>query len=245
MKELLQLPDGSKLAYIRRQGRSPGVVFLGGFMADMNGTKASYLDEFCQKQGQAFLRFDYHGHGESTGEWVDCNIGLWKQDAITMLDSLTEGPQILVGSSMGGWIMLLAAMARPERVKAIIGVAPAPDFIKPLVWDRLTPMQKAEVENKGICYIPSPFQDKPYPITKNLIDDSYQHEVLGGPIPIHCPVRLLHGVKDVEVPSSLSIKLMENIISEDVRVTLLKNGDHRLNSEAQLKLLGDTLLEFL
>ncbi len=245
MKQTLKLDDGSSLAYVQRPGHTPGIVFLGGFMADMNGTKATYLDEYCQKRGQAFLRFDYYGHGESSGELIDSNIGRWKQNVLSILDNLTQGPQILVGSSMGGWLMLLAALARPGQVKALVGIAPAPDFMKPLVWDRLTAPQREEIESKGVCFVPSPFQEKPYPITKSMIEEARQHEVLGAPIAIHCPVRLLHGIQDVEVPSSFSVQLMENLISEDVRLTLIKNGDHRLNGEAHLKLLSDTLSEFL
>lgn len=243
MKQQLHLPDGSSLAYVQRKGRLPGVVFLGGFMADMNGTKATYLDEFCQEKGQTFIRFDYFGHGESSGQLIDSTIGRWKQDVLAILDNLTEGPQILVGSSMGGWLMLLAARERPKQVKALLGIAPAPDFIKPLVWDRLTSIQREEIETKGVCYVPSPFQAKPYPISRVMIEEGRQHELLGAPIAIDCPVRLLHGIKDIEVPYSFSEKLMEDLVSEDVRLNLIKNGDHRLNSEDHLKLLGHTLLE--
>jgi len=243
MEQLLHLPDGSTLAYVQRKGRLPGVVFLGGFMADMNGTKATYLDEFCQQTGQAFIRFDYFGHGASSGQLINSTIGRWKQDVLAILDNLTEGPQILVGSSMGGWIMLLAAKERPKQVKALLGIAPAPDFIKPLVWDRLTPIQREEIENKGVCYIHSPFQAKPYPISRSMIEEGRQHELLGAPIAIDCAVRLLHGLKDIEVPCSFSERLMKDLVAEDVRLTLIKNGDHRLNSAAHLKLLGNTLLE--
>lgn len=245
LKQILTLPNGANLAYIQNPGRLPGIVFLGGFMADMNGTKASYLDRFCQEQNRAFLRFDYFGHGASEGDVINGSIGRWKQDVIDVLDQLTEGPQILVGSSMGGWLMFLAALARPLKIKALVGIAPAPDFLKPLVWDRLTLAQQAEVMQQGVCYVPSPFQDRPYPISKLLIEEGKQHEILNGstPIPIHCPVRLLHGVKDIEVPYTLSLKLMENLASEDIRVTLIKDGDHRLNSEAQLKVLSDAILE--
>lgn len=244
MKQLLHLSDGSSLAYVKRSGRLPGVIFLGGFMADMNGTKATFLDEYCQQRGQAFIRFDYLGHGESSGELIHCNMSRFKNDVLSVLDQLTTGPQILVGSSMGGWLMLLAAKERLERIKALLGIAPAPDFIRPLVWDRLTPAQREEIETKGICYVPSPFQEKPYPITKNLIEDGDKHSILTAAIPIDCPIRLLHGVKDIEVPYALSLKIMENVVSEDVRVTLVKNGDHRLNSVEHLKLLSDTLSEF-
>lgn len=243
MKQLT-LPDGSTLAYVQRPGRSPGVVFLGGFMADMNGTKATYLDEFCQQQGQAILRFDYFGHGQSSGQLIDSTVGRWKQDVLAVLDNLAKGPQIIVGSSMGGWLMLLAAKERPEQVKALVGIAPAPDFIRPLVWDRVTSIQREEITTKGVTYIASPFQEKPYPITKHMIEEGQQHELLAAPIAINCPVRLLHGVKDIEVPSSFSLQLMDKLMSEDVRLTLIKDGDHRLNSAAHLKLLSNTLSEF-
>lgn len=244
MKKILELSDGSQLAYVQHAGRLPGVVFLGGFMADMGGTKAQFLDNFCRQRGQAFLRFDYFGHGESSGSLIDGSIGRWKKDVISVLESLTEGPQIVVGSSMGGWLMLLAALDKPEKVKALVGIASAPDFVKPLVWDRLDPQQRQDIETKGVSYIPSPFQEKPYPITKQLIEDGQKHELLSAAIPIHCPVRLLHGLQDKEVPCSFSIKMMENIASNDVRLTLLKGGDHRLNSEEYLNLLGSTVAEF-
>lgn len=243
-KQTYPLPDGSTLAYTFHPGRSPGVIFLAGFMADMGGTKATFLQNFCERRGQSYLRFDYFGHGVSSGQLIEGSIGRWKKDVISVIDHLTTGPQILVGSSMGGWLMVLAALERSERIKALVGVASAPDFVKALIFDRLTPDQQKEIETKGVCYVPSPFYGQVYPITKLLIEESRQYEILGKPIALSCPVRLIHGVQDEEVPCSYSIRLMESLVSEDVRVTLIKKGDHRLNEESQLQLLANTLSEF-
>jgi len=247
MKKILELPDGSSLTYSYREGRHPGVLFLGGFMSDMTGTKASFLDDFCKKQGLAYCRFDYFGHGASSGDFLDGTITRWKNDAIAIVDSVVQGPQIVVGSSMGGWLMLLLAQERPERIRALIGIAAAPDFVKPLVWDQLTVKQKEEIERLGVSYIPAQHQEKPYPITKKFIEDGQKNEVLTGSkiLNIKCPVRLLHGVQDKEVPYSYSLKLMNCLASDDVRLTLIKEGDHRLNSEEYLQLFGNTILEFV
>lgn len=244
MKQALKLSDGSNLAYSFREGRAPGVLFLGGFMSDMTGTKASFLDEFCKQHGQAYLRFDYFGHGQSSGDFLDGTITRWKNDAIEIIDKLTTGPQIVVGSSMGGWIMLLLAKERPERIKALIGVAAAPDFVKTLVWDQLTAKQQEEVNTLGVSYIPVQYQEKPCPITKKFIEDGPKNNVFGSELNIECPVRLLHGMQDKEVPYSYSLNLIKCLTSKDARLNLLKEGDHRLNSEEYLQLMGKTIAEF-
>jgi pimeloyl-ACP methyl ester carboxylesterase len=237
----LARPDGATIAYHRLAGTRPGIVFLGGFRSDMTGTKALYLEEYCRRRGRAYLRFDYFGHGASLGDFALGTIGRWCDDAIAVLDSLTEGKQILVGSSMSGWIMLLAALARPERIAALVGIAGAPDFTEELLWTRLTPAQRREINERGQVVLPSEFDPAGYLYTRALIEDGRNHLLLGKPIPIDVPVRLLHGMRDNSVPWRLSLALAERLASRDVAVTLLKDGDHRLSTPGDLALLARTL----
>jgi len=234
---ILTREDGATIAYHRMAGNAPGVVFLGGFMSDMTGTKATALDAFCRARGQAFLRFDYFGHGRSSGEFSEATVGRWKDDALCVLDNLTAGPQVLVGSSLGGWIMLLVARDRPARVKALIGIAAAPDATEDLMWNRFAPELQAAILRDGQARIPSAYGAEGYLITRKLIEDGRQHLILGKPIPVSCPVRLLHGMRDADVPYRVSIELAEKLQSEDVRVTLVKDGDHRLSRGQDLALL--------
>src|SRR5690348_11986124 len=193
---ILACEDGATIAYHRRTGRSPGIIFLGGFMSDMTGTKARTLDAFCIARGQAYLRFDYFGHGASSGAFKDATVGRWKDDAIAVLDALTEGPQVLVGSSIGGWIMLLAALARPERVQALVGIAAAPDATEDLMWAELTAEQRATMLRDGFLRLPSAYSPEGYIYTRALIEDGRRHLVMRSPIPLACQVRLLHGMRD-------------------------------------------------
>lgn len=219
----------------------PGIVFLGGFRSDMTGTKALFLEDYCRRRGRAYVRFDYFGHGRSSGDFVLGTIGRWREDAIAVIDSLTKGPQILVGSSMGGWIMLLAALARGERIAALFGIAPAPDFTQELLPARLTPEQHRTLEEEGAVVLPSDYDPAGYPYTRALIEDGRRHLLLGAPIPLDKPVRLLHGMHDESVPWQLSLRLAERLASRDVVVTLVKDGDHRLSTEADLARLAWTL----
>jgi pimeloyl-ACP methyl ester carboxylesterase len=233
------------IAYRRRPGKRPTVVFLGGFKSDMAGSKASALDAFCAARGQAFLRFDYQGHGESGGRFEDGTVGAWTADALAALDTLTEGELVLVGSSMGGWIMLNVALARPDRVKALIGIAAAPDFTEDLIWQQMEEPARMVLETEGVIYETSSYGDDPYAITKALIDDGRKHLKLREAIPFAGPVRLLHGQRDPDVPWERSLMLAEKLASDDVRVLLVKDGDHRLAREADLALLTTTLAELL
>ena len=233
--------DGETVAYRHRPGRSPGVVFLGGFMSDMNGTKAEALDRFCAARGQCFLRFDYFGHGASSGEFKDATVGRWKEDALAVLDELTEGPQVLVGSSLGGWIMLLVALARPERVSALVGIAAAPDATEDLMWAELNEEQRVTMLRDGFLRLPSAYSPEGYIYTRALIEEGRRHLVMRAPIPLVCPVRLLHGMGDPDVPWRTSLALAEKLQSRDVTVTWVKDGDHRLSTDDNLMLLMRTL----
>ncbi|HEX3535159.1 MAG TPA: alpha/beta hydrolase [Stellaceae bacterium] len=241
----LARPDGATIAYRRSPGATPGIVFLGGFRSDMTGTKALFLEEYCRQRGRAFVRFDYFGHGASSGDFALGTIGRWRDDAIAVLDSLTEGPQILVGSSMGGWIMLLAALARPQRIAALVGIAAAPDFTADLLRARLSAEQRRELEQDGSVMLPSDYDPAGYLYTKALIDDGNRHLLLRAPIRLAVPVRLLHGLPDASVPWQTSLRLAERLIGWDVTVTLVKDGDHRLSSEVDLARLARTLDELV
>lgn len=205
-------------------------------MSDMTGTKATTLEAHCRGQGRAFLRFDYQGHGQSSGRFEDGTIGLWAADAIEALDRLTEGPQILIGSSMGGWIMLLVALARPRRVAGLIGIAAAPDFVVPM-WEGFSPDIRRQIEQEGVYRAPSQYSPTPYAITKALIEDGRTRLLLDRPLALDCPVRLLHGMKDPDVPWETSIRLSAALISADVETILVKEGDHRLSRPEDLERL--------
>jgi pimeloyl-ACP methyl ester carboxylesterase len=239
--EILARPDGATIAYRRLEGPAPGIVFLGGYRSDMTGTKALVLNDYCRQRGRAYLRFDYFGHGASSGDFALGTVGRWRDDAIAVIDSLTKGPQILVGSSMSGWIMLLAALARPERVAALVGIAGAPDFTEELLWPRLTSAQREILMNEGRLVLPSDYDPAGYLYTRALVEDGRRHLLLGRPIPLDMPVRLLHGMRDESVPWRLSLRLAERLTSRDVVVTLVKDGDHRLSTLADLALLARTL----
>lgn len=241
----LMRPDGTSIAYHRTAGKSPGVVFMGGFMSDMTGTKAVALEAWAKARGQACLRFDYRGHGASSGRFQDHTIGDWATDAGLAFDQLTEGPQIVVGSSMGGWIALLTARTRPERVAALATIACAADFTEDLLLEVLKPQERERLMQDGLVRLASDYGGEPYIITKALIEEGRNHLLLGAPIPIGCPVRLLHGMRDADVPWQRSLKVADKLESDDVRTILVKDGDHRLSRDQDLKLLTDTLEELL
>lgn len=232
--------DGVTLAWVRTPGRGPTTVFLPGFRSDMTGAKAMLTEAFCTEHGTACLRLDYSGHGASGGAFTDGTIGRWADDALTLIDHLTEGPLVLVGSSMGGWIALLAALARPARMAGLIGIAAAPDFTEDLMWQAMMPDERARLERDGVLYRPSLYGD-PTPITAALIADGRTRLLLGRPIPLECPARLLHGQRDPDVPWRTALRLAERLESENVQVTLIKHGDHRLSRPSDLALLRRSL----
>jgi pimeloyl-ACP methyl ester carboxylesterase len=236
---------GVSIAYHSTPGKSPGVMFCGGFMSDMTGGKALALEAFCRARGQAFVRFDYAGHGQSSGRFEDGTIGGWTEDALAVLDRVGQGPQVIVGSSMGGWVAINLALARPDRLKALVGIAAAPDFTEDLIWHDLPPEAKMMLETDGVVYERSEYDDKPYPITMNLIHEARDHLRLRGEIAIDAPVRLLHGLLDADVPWKRSLMLAEKLRTPDVRVVLVKDGDHRLSREQDLVLLTRTVEELI
>ena len=240
----LRREDNETIAYESRAGKSPGIMWLGGLKSDMTGTKASALDAIAAREGHAFLRFDYFGHGQSSGDFRNGTITRWRDDALDVLDRLTQGPQILVGSSMGGWISLLLARARPERIAGMLLIAPAADFTEALMWARLPDDAKRQIMEEGEWLRPSDYDPDPYPITRALIEDGRKNLILEDRIALSCPVRILQGMQDPDVPWSHALKLV-NAIDGDVMLTLVKNGDHRLSTDRDLRLIEETLTGLL
>ncbi len=236
---ILPRGDGTTIAYNRLAGKNPGVVFLHGFMSDMTGGKAMAVEAFCRRRGQAFVRFDAFGHGVSAGRFEEGCIGRWAADTVAVLDALTEGPQLLVGSSMGGWLMLLAALQRRERIAGLLGLAAAPDFTEELLFEAFDAEQRRTLLAEGEVMVAGYDGEGPYPITRRLIEDGRQHLLLQGPINLSCPVHLIHGQQDASVPWQTALRLQEHLISDDVEVTLAKSGDHRLSEPADIeRMLG-------
>ncbi|MDO5657147.1 MAG: alpha/beta fold hydrolase [Paracoccus sp. (in: a-proteobacteria)] len=245
MTEFLDTPSGRRIAYAQQPGGGPGVVFLGGFKSDMRGSKAEYLADWAARTGRAFLRFDYSGHGESAGAFEDGAIGDWAADAMAAISALTQGPQILVGSSMGGWISLLVARAMPERVAALVGIAAAPDFTKNGFWAGFDAAQRAALLRDGRVELPSEYDDSPYVITKRLIEDGASHLVLESPLALPFPVRLLYGTADADVPLDWQLRLIEHATCGDMRLHLVKGADHRFSTPDCLALIEQTVEDAL
>ena len=239
--ETLSGPRGLQLAFQRSQGVGPTLVWLCGFRSDMAGTKAAALHAWAQATGRAFLRFDYSGNGRSQGAFTDGDISAWLADTLALLDACTEGPLALVGSSMGGWLALLAARARPHRVKGLVLIAPAPDFTERLMWPELPDDARRAIMETGRWDRPSAYGDGPTPITRQLIEDGRHHLLMNGAIPFDGPVRILHGQLDPDVPWRLSLELAGALRSANVQVTLVKSGDHRLSTPGDIALLQMTV----
>ncbi|MDK9722381.1 MAG: alpha/beta hydrolase [Rhodospirillales bacterium] len=243
---ILTRGNGATIAYHRLSGKGPGVIFMTGFMSDMTGGKALALEEMCRARGQAYLRFDYRGHGASSNAFKEGCIGDWADDALDVLDRLTQGPQLLVGSSMGGWIMLLTALARPERVAGLVGIAPAPDFTENLIWRELTERQRRVMAEQGFVEIPSDYGDQPYVITQRLIEDGRKHLLLDkGKLPLAMPVRIIQGMDDKDVPWQTALDIQKAVESRDVEVTFVKSGGHRLSEPEDLARLTRTVAALL
>ena len=237
--------DTQRLAYSAQtyeaKQTTPGVIFCGGFRSDMSGTKALALASWAAERKQNFVRFDYFGHGSSTGEFTEGTISHWRGDIPHILDTLTQGPQILVGSSFGGWLSMLAALDRPDRVAGLVLIAPAIDMTERLMWDRFSDRARAKLESEGLIYDPSEYDPEGYPITHNLILDGRNHLLLGDTIDISVPVRIIHGQQDTAVPWQLSLELAEHLATDDVEMHFLKGGDHRLSETHQI----DTLIRLI
>jgi len=232
----LPKPGGGRLAWRRLEGRSATVVWLGGFRSDMSGTKAQALADWAARAGRPFLRFDYSGHGDSEGDFADGTIGRWREDALVVIDALAPGPLILVGSSMGGWLACLAALARPGRVSGLVLIAPAADFTEALLWPALDDAARAAIERDGVWMQPSD-HGAPYPLTRALFEDGRRWSLLPGPVRIAAPVRILQGAEDSAVPWRHALRLADALESRDVTFTLVKAGDHRLSTPADLQRL--------
>lgn len=237
----LKRADGVRLAYARQEGRRPTVIFLSGYMSDMTGGKALALDAWASREGRSFLRFDYAGCGQSEGDFESQRLDSWLADTLLVIDALATGPVVLVGSSMGGWLMLLAALARPERIAGLVGIAAAPDFTD---WG-YSQEQKLEILSNGRLEEASPYGPEPTVITKGFWQSGEANRLLQGPIAIDCSVRLLHGQRDPDVPWHHSTHLASLLRSDDVQVTLVKDGDHRLSREQDIALLLRTVESLL
>ena len=238
----METRHGRRLAYTKTPGGAetavtPGVIFLGGFRSDMTGTKATHLEAWAKTRGYPFLRFDYSGHGASSGAFLDGAIGDWAEDAAAVLTTLTAGPQILVGSSMGGWIALLLARAHPDRVAGLVGIAAAPDFTEDSMWAGFDAAQRQTLRDTGQVALPSEYDDGPYIITRRLIEDGRKHLVLRPPLALPMPVRLLHGTADTDVAQRVPLALLAHATAADMTLTLLKDADHRFSSPSALALI--------
>lgn len=244
--EVFRPGDGREIAYYKLPAdgagvNAPGVVFLGGFKSDMAGTKAVYLEDWARQAGIGFLRLDYTGHGASSGEFLDGCIGDWARDAEDAITALTQGPQILVGSSMGGWISLILAKRLPDRIAGLVGIAAAPDFTENGMWAGFSEDERATLMRDGQIAQPSEYSDEPYIITRRLIEDGRAQCVLNAPLSLPFPVRLLHGTADEDVPMDWTLQMLAHAIGPDIHATFVQGADHRMSTPSDLALLTDTL----
>lgn len=230
MSSYLETATGRRIAYHRTAGAGPGVVFLGGFKSDMTGTKALHLQDWAARRGRPFLRFDYSGHGDSSGHFEDGAIGDWAEDARAAIEALTDGPQILVGSSMGGWIALLMARHIPQRVAGLVTIAAAPDFTERGFWVGFTPQQREVLMQAGRLELPSDYADQPYVITRRLIENGRNHLIMDQPLRLDCPLRMLQGTADTDVPMGWALDLLDHVAAADARLLLVKGADHRFST---------------
>src|ERR1041384_7085927 len=241
----LRRPDGNTVAYATTRGRTPTAVFLGGFRSDMTGTKAMALEEWAQRTGRAYVRFDYLGHGQSSGRFEDGTIGRWLDDSLAVLDQLTEGKLVLVGSSMGGWLSLLAARARPERLAGLVLIAAAPDFTERMLLKGLSTEDRATLERDGRLERPSQYSPEPSVFTWKLIEEGRRHLVLDKKLALPCPVHMLHGQSDPDVPWEYSLQIAAHLEAPEVITTFIKGGDHRLSTPVDIARLIATVEELL
>ncbi|MFD0858559.1 alpha/beta hydrolase [Roseovarius aquimarinus] len=240
--EFLETPSGRLIAFRRSEGQGPGTVFLGGFMSDMEGTKAVHLEARARAEGRAFLRFDYSGHGASSEEFTAGCISDWAEDAAAVIEACTDGKQILVGSSMGGWIALLLAKRMPERVAGLVTIAAAPDFTEDSMWAGMNEIERAKLMREGKILRPSDY-DAPYQITRKLIEDGRRNLVLRDPLDLPFPVRFLQGTADLDVDKSVALSLLDHVRGDDMRLTLVDGADHRFSDPDCLALIDASVAE--
>ncbi|MDU8926356.1 alpha/beta hydrolase [Alisedimentitalea sp. MJ-SS2] len=236
MSDTLDTPQGRQLAYHKTEGQGPCVIFCGGLKSDMEGTKAVYLENWARARGQAYLRFDYSGHGESSEQFTDGCIGDWHEDTLAAVDALTQGPIVVVGSSMGGWQALLLARERPERIAGMVGIAAAPDFTEDGYWAEFSDEQKRALQEVGHVELPSDYME-PYIITKRMIEDGRKQLVLRDKLELPFPVRLLQGTDDTAVPVATAVRLLEHAEGPDMRLTVVKDADHSFSDKRCLGLI--------
>lgn len=244
MADFLTTPEGRQIAYHKTEGKGPCVVFLGGLKSDMEGTKAVHLEAWCRDQGRAFLRFDYSGHGESSGVFEEGCIGDWHEDAVAAVTELVEGAYVLVGSSMGGWQSLLLARLLPARLAGLVTIAAAPDFTEDSYWAGFDEAQKAALGREGFVDLPSDYMD-PYRVTKRMIEDGRKRLVLRAPLTFDCAVRFLQGTEDTAVSTQTAVRLLDHASGEDMRLLLVKGADHRFSDARCLGLIEDAISEVI
>jgi len=246
--------DARAIAVRTRAGAAPGLFWLGGFKSDMRGTKAAALATFAAERGRGIVRFDYSGHGESKGAFADGTIGRWLTESVAVFTTYCRGPQVLVGSSMGGWLALLLARelrragvqtaSQDPSIAGMVLIAPAVDFTEALMWQKFSPEVRREIETTGSWLRPSQYDIEPYPITRRLIEEGRRHLLLGGLIETGCPVRILQGVEDPDVPWGHAVELVSRLAQDDVVLTLVKDGDHRLSRPEDIERLLAAIAEF-
>lgn len=242
--QFIDTPQGRRIAYHFTAGEGSCVVFLGGLKSDMQGTKAVFLEDWAKREGRAFLRFDYSGHGESSGSFTEGCIGDWHEDTLAAVKTLTDGPLIVVGSSMGGWQALLLARALPERIAGMVGIAAAPDFTEDGYWASFTEAQKRQLEEVGQVELPSDYME-PYVITKRMIEDGRNRLVLRNKLALPFPVRFLQGTADTAVSTATAVRLLEHAASPDMQLTLVKDADHRFSDDRCLALIVKAIDEVM
>jgi len=242
--QFLETPEGRRIAYHLTAGAGPCVVFLGGLKSDMEGTKAIHLEGWARRVGRAFLRFDYSGHGQSSGTFEEGAIGDWAEDTLAAVQTLTKGKLIVVGSSMGGWQALLLARRVPERIAGLVTIAAAPDFTEDGYWAKFSDAQKAQLERDGQVELPSDYME-PYVVTKRMVQNGRRHLVLRDPLPLPFPVRCLQGTADTAVSTRTALALLDHADCPDMRLTLVKGADHRFSDDACLRLIENAIRELL
>lgn len=242
--DFITTPQGRKLAYHKTEGKGPGVIFLVGLKSDMTGTKAIFLEDWAKQNGRAFLRFDYSGHGQSSQEFTDGCIGDWAEDAQYAISTLTEGPQVLVGSSMGGWISLLISKRIPEQIVGLVTVAAAPDFTEDGFWAEFSEEQKRQVMEDGQVALPSEYGE-PYIITRRMIEDGRNQLVMREPLSLPFPVRMVQGTEDNSVTTQTALNMLNHVACEDIRLTLVRGKDHSFSDPECLKLIETSISKVL